>query len=120
MRLKVTVNGVPYTIDVDVEEPERPSLGAITIGGGATQLTVPTTAKLSAASQNAVVAPLAGSVSRVLVEPGAEIKAGQVLLILEAMKMETEIAAPADGKVAEVLVEKGEAVQGGQALITLE
>jgi methylmalonyl-CoA carboxyltransferase small subunit len=74
---------------------------------------------VSAVSSNAVVAPLAGSVARVLVADGDEIEAGQVLLVLEAMKMETEITAPAAGKVVAVLVKPGDAVQGGQALIEL-
>jgi methylmalonyl-CoA carboxyltransferase small subunit len=74
---------------------------------------------VSAVSSNAVVAPLAGSVARVLVADGDEIDAGQVLLVLEAMKMETEITAPAAGKVVAVLVKPGDAVQGGQALIEL-
>nr|HMQ65307.1 acetyl-CoA carboxylase biotin carboxyl carrier protein subunit [Arachnia sp.] len=74
---------------------------------------------VSAVSSNAVVAPLAGSVARILVADGDEIEAGQVLLVLEAMKMETEITAPAAGKVVAVLVSPGDAVQGGQALIEL-
>lgn len=120
MKLKVTVNGTEYDIDVEVDE-ERPMPGPIVIGGagpGAAQL--PTTASVQATSANAVVAPLAGSVSRILVKEGDAITAGQVLLVLEAMKMETEITAPADGKVDSVLVQPGDAVQGGQALIRLE
>jgi methylmalonyl-CoA carboxyltransferase small subunit len=66
------------------------------------------------------VAPLAGSVARVLVKVGDEIEAGQVLLLLEAMKMETEITAPKAGKVGRILVEKGTSVQGGEGLIELE
>ena len=120
MKLKVTVNGVAYDIEVDVEENEAPQLGAIVIGGGATSsVAVPTTASVQAASANAVVAPLAGSVARVLVEEGQEIEAGQVLVVLEAMKMETEITAPKAGTVESVLVEVRQAVQGGQALVTL-
>jgi methylmalonyl-CoA carboxyltransferase small subunit len=119
MKLKVTVNDVPYLIDVEVEEEEPQSLGAIVIGGSGGAVTVPTTASVQGASANAVVAPLAGSVSRVLVAEGDEIEAGQVLLVLEAMKMETEITAPKAGKVEAILVDKGTAVQGGQALIEL-
>lgn len=52
-------------------------------------------------------------------EEGDEIEAGQVLLVLEAMKMETEITAPAAGHVTAVLVAPGDPVQGGQALIEL-
>ncbi|MGC3995762.1 MAG: biotin/lipoyl-binding protein [Propionicimonas sp.] len=120
MRLKVTVNGVPYDIDVEVEEPEAPQLGAIVIGGGSGSIATPSTASVQATSANAVVAPLAGSVARVLVEEGQEIEAGQVLLVLEAMKMETEITAPKAGTVAKVLVDKGTAVQAGEGLIELD
>ncbi|HRA05541.1 MAG TPA: biotin/lipoyl-binding protein [Propionicimonas sp.] len=121
MKLKVTVNGIAYDIDVDVEEQEAPTLGAIVIGGGSGgHVVAPTTASVQAASANAVVAPLAGSVARVLVEEGEEIEAGQVLLVLEAMKMETEITAPKAGIVARILVEKGTPVQAGEGLIELD
>lgn len=119
MNLKVTVNGIAYDVNVEVEEPETPTLGAIVIGGGGGSA-APTTASVSGTSANAVTAPLAGSVSRVLVEEGQEIKAGEVLLVLEAMKMETEITAPKDGKVARILVEKGTPVQAGEGLIELD
>ena len=119
MKLKVTVNQTEYEIDVEVEEEERPALGPIIIGVNAGSNQIPTKASVSAVSSNAVVAPLAGSVARILVAEGDEIEAGQVLLILEAMKMETEIKAPAAGTVSAVLVAPGDAVQGGQALIEL-
>ncbi len=54
-----------------------------------------------------------------LVEEGASVEAGDVLLVLEAMKMETEITAPKAGKVGAILVGKGDAVQGGQGLIEI-
>lgn len=119
MKLKVTVNGIPYSIDVDVEEEEQQGIGQIVIGGPVGAITTPTRASVQGASANAVVAPLAGSVFKILVDEGDEIEAGQVLLVLEAMKMETEITAPKAGKVAAILVEKGTAVQGGQPLIEL-
>ncbi|MDO5094796.1 MAG: biotin/lipoyl-containing protein [Propionibacteriaceae bacterium] len=121
MKLKVTVNQTDYEIDVEVQEEERRSLGPIVIGGsgGAATPAAPTTASVRAASANAVVAPLAGSVARILVSEGDEIESGQVLLVLEAMKMETEITAPSAGTVSAILVSQGEPVQGGQALIEL-
>ena len=119
MKLKVTVNQTEYEIDVEVEEDERPQLSPIVIGVNGGSNPIPTKASVSAVSSNAVVAPLAGSVARILVADGDEIEAGQVLLVLEAMKMETEITAPAAGKVVAVLVKPGDAVQGGQALIEL-
>lgn len=120
MKLKVTVNGTAYDVDVEVEQT-RPTLGDLGVLGAYSgpAPTAPVTSTMPAASANAVVAPLAGSVARILVESGQEIKAGQVLVVLEAMKMETEITAPADGTVGEVLVQVGEAVQGGQPLINM-
>ncbi len=119
MKLKVTVNGIAYDIDVEVEEQEAPQLGAIVIGGSGA-IHAPTTASVQAASANAVVAPLAGTVARVLVEEGQEIDAGEVLMVLEAMKMETEITAPKAGTVARILVEKGTPVKAGEGLIELD
>ncbi|HMQ38997.1 MAG TPA: biotin/lipoyl-binding protein [Micropruina sp.] len=118
MKLKVTVNGIAYDIDVEVEEQERPTLGSVVIGGGGASA-APTTASVKAASANAVVAPLSGAVARILVAEGDEIAEGQVLLVLEAMKMETEITAPHAGKVAHILVGERDAVQGGEPLIEL-
>lgn len=119
MKLKVTVNQTEYEIDVEVEEEERPGLGPIVIGVNGGSNPIPTKASVSAVSSNAVVAPLAGSVARILVSEGDDIEAGQVLLVLEAMKMETEINAPADGTVKGILVAVGDAVQGGQGLVAL-
>lgn len=119
MKLKVTVNGIAYDIDVEVEEQERPTLGSVVIGGGGGASAAPTTASVKAALANAVVAPLSGAVARILVAEGDEISEGQVLLVLEAMKMETEITAPHAGKVAHILVGERDAVQGGEPLIEL-
>lgn len=117
MKLKVTVNGNEYDIDVDVAEDEHVALTPIVIGGGAMAAPTKTTASVQATSANAVVAPLAGSVARVLVKEGDKITAGQVLLVLEAMKMETEIAAPLAGSVAAVHVAAGATVALGDPLV---
>lgn len=120
MKLKVTVNGIPYDIEVEVEEQEKHPVGSLIIGGAGGMMTpVAATASVRATSANAVVAPLSGSVSRILVDEGQEIEEGQVLCVLEAMKMETEITAPHAGKVDRILVAKGDAVAGGEALIEL-
>ncbi|MCB0885234.1 MAG: biotin/lipoyl-binding protein, partial [Propionibacteriaceae bacterium] len=81
MKLKVTVNQTEYEIDVEVEQEERPQLSPIVIGVNGGSNPIPTKASVSAVSSNAVVAPLAGSVARVLVADGDEIEAGQVLLV---------------------------------------
>lgn len=118
MKLKVTVNQTEYEIDVEVAQ-ETPSLPPIVIGGSGGAPAAPAPSAAGAAGANAVVAPLAGSVARILVAEGDEVEAGQVLLVLEAMKMETEITAPAAGTVSAILVKQGEPVQGGQGLIEL-
>lgn len=119
MKLKVTVGGITYDVDVEVvEEPKR--LSPIVLGGSSSASVEPATASVSGVSANSVVAPLAGSVSKILVEEGQKIEAGEVLLILEAMKMETEITAPAAGTVGSIHVEVGDAVQGGQGLVSID
>ena len=118
MKLKVTVNGIAYEIEVEVEEQERPTLGAVVIGGGAAA-PAPTTASVRATSANAVVAPLSGAVARILVAEGDQIAEGQVLLVLEAMKMENEIHASSDGKVTSMLVSVGQSVNTGDPLFTV-
>lgn len=120
MKLKVTVNGVAYSVDVEVEDDRR-RLGPIVFGGAASSPSAePATASVQGVSANAVVAPLAGSVSKVLVNEGDAIESGQVLVVLEAMKMETEVTAPQGGTMAAVHVAPGDAVQGGQALVELD
>lgn len=121
MKLTVTVNGVPYSVDVEVEQEERPTLGTIITGGNSNgpTPTAPTTSSVQGVSANSVTAPLAGSVSKVLVEEGQAITAGEVIVVLEAMKMETEITAPNDGTVTALHVQPGDAVQGGQSLLEI-
>src|SRR5450755_272103 len=122
MKLKVTVNGTVYDVAVDVEEEPKPTLGAFTIGnGGAVHAATPAaTSHLStpANEEKVLRAPISGTVNKVVAESGAAVAAGDVLLVLEAMKMETEITAPAAGTVAEIAVGAGDAVTGGQILIT--
>ena len=67
-----------------------------------------------------VTAPLPGRVLEVLVKEGTEIKMGDVLLVLEAMKMANEIRAPTDGTITKVHVEAGTAVEKGQPMITIQ
>ncbi|MCB0878514.1 MAG: biotin/lipoyl-binding protein, partial [Thermoleophilia bacterium] len=66
-----------------------------------------------------VTAPIPGNVLQVLVEPGQLVKAGEVVCILEAMKMENEIASPAGGTVEAIRVEPGEAVAAGHVLVSV-
>ena len=67
-----------------------------------------------------VAAPMPGNILSVNVAAGDTVKKGQVLMILEAMKMENEIMAPCDGKVTSVAVTKGAAVESGALLCTIQ
>jgi 3-methylcrotonyl-CoA carboxylase alpha subunit len=73
----------------------------------------------TAAAAGELVSPMPGQVLRVLVAPGESVRKAQVLLVLEAMKMQYEIAAPRDGVVEAVHASPGAQVAGGVALVTL-
>jgi len=75
------------------------------------------TARASAAALEHVVAPMPATVRSVLVEPGAVVKKGQPLVIVEAMKMELTLRAPADAVVSAVRCREGELVQGDAVLV---
>jgi methylmalonyl-CoA carboxyltransferase small subunit len=120
MQLKVTVNGVAYDVEVEVEEEPHTQIGAIFMTGGTFSAPhVRSGAGGAAADVDGVQAPLAGTVARVLVEEGQSIEAGEVVVVLEAMKMETEITAPQAGTVSAVLVAPGTAVTSGQVLLQI-
>lgn len=71
------------------------------------------------ATGHVITAPMAGTILRVLVQPGQSVKAGDNLLILEAMKMENEIVAPSDGVIKEIHVKPNEAVDSDQVLLLM-
>ena len=106
--LIVTVNGVAY--NVTVEE-----------GTGAPAAAAAPAAPAAPASAGAVEvkAPMPGNILDVKVAAGASVKAGDVLVILEAMKMENEIFAPCAGTVSSVAVAKGAAVNPGDVLCVI-
>ena len=106
--LIVTVNGVAY--NVTVEENTN---------GAAPVAAAPAAAPAGAAGAVSVTAPMPGNILDVKVKAGDSVKAGDTLLILEAMKMENEISAPQDGTIASVNVRKGDVVNSGDLLITM-
>ena len=116
MRLTVTVNGRAYDVEVEVAE-EHPALGALGMASPTSYAVTPTAAKAPGTSSAALTAPIAGTVVKVPVAAGAQVRAGDTLVVLEAMKMETEITAPHDGTVASVQVAVGQAVTSGQVLL---
>ncbi|MCW8355222.1 sodium-extruding oxaloacetate decarboxylase subunit alpha [Marinomonas pontica] len=77
------------------------------------------TSESPASSGVDVPSPLAGNIFKVLVSPGQQVEEGDTVMILEAMKMETEISAPKSGVVGSINVKEGDSVQVGQSLLTL-
>lgn len=67
-----------------------------------------------------VCAPIQGSVTNVKVKPGDKVKKGDVLLIIEAMKLENEVPSPFDGEVVDVLVSKGQSVASKEVVVTIK
>jgi biotin carboxyl carrier protein len=116
---KITVNGQSY--DVTVEEKSGPA-GASAPQPIASQAAAPAPAAVSSASSGAGVSlrsPMPGTLLSFKVSKGQAVKAGQVLLILEAMKMENEIVAPASGTVAALCVAEGASVNTGDVLVEI-
>ena len=117
-QLKVTVNGKVY--DVCVEEvggAAAPAASAPVAAPAAPAAPAATPAANVAGEQ--VCAPMPGTVMSVKVSNGQAVKKGDVLVVLEAMKMENEIFAPCDGTVASVAVSSGDAVESGKVLVVL-
>lgn len=120
----ITVNGTPYNVIVeDANGSAAPVAAAPAPAAAPASAPAPAPAAAPAAPAAAgsvsVDAPMPGNILDIKVSNGASVKAGDVLLILEAMKMENEIVAPQDGTVASVNVNKGDTVEAGQTLVSL-
>jgi methylmalonyl-CoA carboxyltransferase small subunit len=126
MKLKVTVDGKVYEVDVEVAPEPTPTLPTfVTQSGTATLPANPVAAGEQGSAAEGPVdeakvcrSPVSGIAVKANVRPGETIEAGDVLFVLEAMKMETEITAPVGGKVAEVKVKVGDSVKSGQVVLT--
>ncbi len=116
----ITVNGNVY--EVTVEEGFTGAASAPKAAAPAPKAApaaAPKAAPAGAAGAVAVTAPMPGKILGVKASAGQAVKRGQVLLILEAMKMENEIVAPQDGTVATITVAVGDSVEPGATLATL-
>ena len=116
----ITVNGNVY--DVTVEEGTGST--ACAAKAAAPKAAAPKAAPKAAAPAGAqgvvkVNAPMPGKILKVNVNAGAAVKKGDVLLVLEAMKMENEICAPQDGTVATVECAAGDSVESGKVLVSM-
>lgn len=117
--LRITVNGVAY--DVQVEElgaDASVSSAPAPAQAAAPQKPAPAVKKAAGEGEK-VAAPMPGTIVSVNVSNGQSVKKGDVLVVLEAMKMENEIKAPKDGTITGVAVSKGESVDTGATLVTI-
>ncbi|NYZ17950.1 biotin/lipoyl-binding protein [Azospirillum sp. RWY-5-1] len=121
-RFRITVEGVAYEVSVEeldaTTEPLVPVRPQPPTAPLATAPASPAPAA-PASDVGAIASPLAGVVVSVAVTVGDRVEAGQPLLVLEAMKMQTTLSAPRSGTVAVITVAAGAAVQEGQSLLTL-
>ena len=124
----ITVNGVSYVVSVEeiangapvvASAPVAPAPAAVPTPAP-TPAPAPATPKATgAAGAVAVKAPMPGNIMKINVKSGAAVKKGDVLMVLEAMKMENDICAPQDGVVASVEVAQGATVETDAVLVTL-
>jgi methylmalonyl-CoA carboxyltransferase small subunit len=125
VKLKITVDGKTYEVDVEVFEPDAPHPAYVPPEGSArvpaAAAAAPSPAASLATEESKVCrSPIAGTVARIPIQPGQAININDVLMVLEAMKMETVITAPLAGKVARINAKVGDFVQGGQVLVEFE
>ena len=126
-KYNITVNGTVYAVEVE-EAGAAPSAPAAAPAAAAPAPApaapapapkAPAPAPAAAGGQT-ISAPMPGTIFDIKVTPGQAVNEGDVLIILEAMKMENEIMAPEAGTVDAVLVTKGASVNMGDALVTLK
>lgn len=136
-KFRITVNGETYEVEVEdlggdapvrraaapapavqkaapVDLPKPKQAQPVAAAPAAAKPAAP-----AAAGAGSITAPMPGTVLDIKVNVGDQVKAGSVVLVLEAMKMENDIVAPADGTVKAVHVSKGAAVNPGDALVTI-
>ena len=141
MKYVATINGKKYEVEVEkleayksldrngVAAPAAPVLPASApvqrpaapapVAAAPAPAPAPPAAAAAPAGATTVEAPMPGKILNIKVSEGQAVKFGEVVVIMEAMKMETEIVAPADGTVSKILVKAGDSVDTGAALVAL-
>ena len=130
MKYKITLNGRTYEVEVEAGKamlldeyeaivPSVPAAPAAAPAPVATPAPAAPAAPVVTGAGEAVNAPMPGNILKVNVTQGQAVKEGDVLCVLEAMKMENEILAPKNGSVTQVLVSKGSTVDTGAPLVVI-
>ena len=130
MKYKVTLNGRTYEVEVEAGKamlldeyeaiaPAAAPVAAAPVAAPAPAAAAPAAPAMTVSGGESVKAPMPGTILKVNVSVGQAVKAGQVLVVLEAMKMENEIMAPCDGVVSAVPVAKGASVNTGDLLVAI-
>lgn len=130
----VTINNTEYEVEVEVGKASI--VKTTNVVAAQTETTIPSAPVIQPSAQpasvvsnpsftspegaNAIKSPMPGTILDVKVQTGASVKRGDVLLILEAMKMENEITAPHDGTVLQIAVQKGASVSTGDLLLIIK
>ena len=132
MKYKVTLNKRTYEVEVEAGEamlideyeayapaPAAAPVAAAPVAAAAPAAPAPAPAAAALAAGEVVKSPMPGNILKINVSQGQAVKEGDVLIVLEAMKMENEIVAPKSGSVAQIAVSKGQVVETGTPLIVI-
>ena len=130
MKYRITLNERTYEVEVEVCEPmalaeftsfapvEAAPVAAVPVEAAPAAAAAP--APVLTGAGDVVPAPMPGTILKVAVEKGQAVKEGQLLVILEAMKMENEILSPKNGTITQVLVQQGVTVNTGDPLVMID
>ena len=130
MKYKVTLNNRVYEVEVELGQamlideyelsaPAAPSSPAVPVAAAPAAVTAAPAAPVSVAAGEPVKSPMPGNILRIEVSQGQQVNEGDVLMVLEAMKMENEIVAPKSGTIAQIAVSKGAVVETGAVLAVI-
>ena len=124
-KYRITVEGKTYEMDVELIGSNGAAVAPVSkatapVVTAPKAAPAPVAAKPAEVGSGSVVAPMPGTILKVLKATGDAVKAGEVVLILEAMKMENEITAPADGTIGSLNLTEGSTVAGGDLLFDVK